>query len=133
MVEMVGSLRGWMVGVSGFALGGTSRGGMILARRADREKFSGVGFGERGRRGSEQRAADRGQQSSSGQRKHAVLERTCARLWARWSSRGRDGSLLALRALWFNAYGKGLRADQGPTSEEPLSASASAAAEGWSW
>lgn len=66
MVEMVGSLRGWMVGVSGFALGGTSRGGMILARRADREKFSGVGFGERGGAGASSGQRTAGSRAQAG-------------------------------------------------------------------
>lgn len=121
VVEMVGEQRGWMVGVRFCAGRDVSRWDDTRSARRPREIF-GVGFGE-DRRGSGQGRAP----GRAGQRNHAA-----GSLLSRTGWRAGRVALLAQRALWFNAYGKGLRADQGPTSEEPLSASASAAGRKWS-
>lgn len=123
MVEMVEEQRGKMVGVSVLRWArDVSKWDDTRSARRPREIF-GVGFGE-----------PRAVAAAAGSRTHGrAAQPRSKRLSLVWSGRvaGAMG-LLALRALWFNAYGKGLRADQGPTSEEPLSASASAAGRKWS-
>lgn len=120
---MVEEQRGKMVGVSVLRWArDVSKWDDTRSARRPREIF-GVGFGE-----------PRAVAAAAGSRTHGrAAQPRSKRLSLVWSGRvaGAMG-LLALRALWFNAYGKGLRADQGPTSEEPLSASASAAGRKWS-
>lgn len=109
LVEMVGEPGlGWMVGVRFWAGRDVSKWDDTRSARRPREIFGG-GFGEVA-----------GSLGWAGQRRAAQPRRHSTSLFAR-TRRVCVCGLWLLRTLWFNAYGKGLRADQGPTLPKSLS------------